>query len=423
MKKLTIIAAAFAAFAADAAITITGVTARQRWPWNSLVDVDFTISGAAAGEAFAIDINAEYAGGDKKLAAYTYTTEPVVAGSATHRLTWNMGKDYPNFRAEDLRVSVTATPFSSTTPVYMVIDISGGKDATTYPVRYTTTPPAHVQGAANEPCQTTEMWLRRIKAGSFKFCSNDSRPDGYFKVNLTKDFYMGIFECTQQQLANLTGTWPSYFSNETYRASRPADTIGGSLGTLYGSTTWSVTNTPAKTSLIGMVRSKAGLDTFDLPTEAQWEYASRCGYDGTRNPGYTFDTSHVRYDVSSTGMDYAKADVSTGTAYVGSFDPSPWGLYDIFGNVWETTRDYSENVTPLQTYYAEKMDPVPDPITATSVVVDDPIGTTTKSYKRVFRGGAWASSLGNLTHDTRSNPDNQNAPAGRRGVRFCVTCE
>ena len=70
MKKLTIIAAAFAALAADAAITITGVTARQRWPWNSLVDVDFTISGAAAGEAFAIDINAEYAGGDKKLAAY-----------------------------------------------------------------------------------------------------------------------------------------------------------------------------------------------------------------------------------------------------------------------------------------------------------------------------------------------------------------
>ena len=146
-------------------------------------------------------------------------------------------------------------------------------------------------------------------------------------------------------------------------------------------------------------------------------------YDGTRNPGYTFDTAHVRYDVSSTGMDYAKADVSTGTAYVGSFDPSTWGMYVIFGNVWETTRDYSENVTPLQTYYAEKMDPVPDPITATSVVVDDPIGTTTKSYKRVFRGGAWASSLGNLTHDTRSNPDNQNAPAGRRGVRFCVTCE
>ena len=47
MKKLMMTAATFAALSASAAITITDVSARQRWPWNGLVDVDFTISGVA----------------------------------------------------------------------------------------------------------------------------------------------------------------------------------------------------------------------------------------------------------------------------------------------------------------------------------------------------------------------------------------
>lgn len=424
MKKLIVIASAFVAVAAEASISITGVTARQRWPWNSLVDVDFTISGAAVGEAFAIDINAEYAGGDKKLAAYTYTTEPIVAGSATHRITWNMGADYPNFRADDLRVSVTATPFSSTTPVYMVIDLSGGKDATTYPVRYTTTPPAHVQGAANEPCQTSEMWFRRIKAGSFNFNSTASSPNGYFKVNLTKDFYLGIFECTQQQWANIAGDWPSTFSNEDYRRSRPADEVRSSV-TLCGVSAATCDNyiiSPTAGSVLGKMRRRTGLSTFCLPTEAQWEYASRCGYNGKMNPEYVIDDSHIRYG-KSTSVDYATADVSVGTAYVGSFNPNSWGLYDMFGNVWEMTLDYSTSVSDLQAYYANLMDPVPDPVSATAVVVDDPCGTKQGSYKRVFRGGGYNSSGGILSHLYRTDHDGLRGGFGYNGVRFCVTCE
>ena len=420
MKKLTMIAAACSAMAASAAITITDVSARQRWPWNSLVDVDFTISGAAVGEAFAIDVNAEYAGGDKKLAAYTFVNEPI-AGAGANRITWNMGRDYPEFRAEDLRVSVTATPFSGTTPVYMVIDLSGGKDATTYPVRYTTTPPAHVQGAANEPCQTTEMWFRRIKAGSFNFNSTDSSPDGYFRVNLTKDFYLGVFECTQQQWAQVAGDWPSSFSNEAYRASRPVDDI--SSKPLCGNTTPSYekfTTSPSGSSFIGKMRARTNLSTFSVPTRAQWEYASRCGHNGTLNPAYKVDSSHMRYGGSTDGMDFANVDVSVGTAYVGSYDPSPWGLYDVFGNVWEITSDFDASGSTLQTYYANLMDPVPDPITATTVVVDNPHGMTDASYKRSYCGCGWNSTR-NIHHNTTTITDF--ARAGMRGVRFCVTCE
>ena len=422
MKKLIIIAAMFAVIAVEAAITITDVTARQRWPWNSLVDVEFTISGASVGEAFAIDINAEYAGGDKKLAAYTFTTEPVVAGSATHRLTWNMGADYPDFRAEDLRISVTATPFSSTTPVYMVIDLSGGKDATKYPVRYTTTPPAHVQGAANEPCQTTEMWLKRIKAGSFKFCSSDDSPDGYFKVNLTKDFYMGIFECTQKQWAQVTGNWPSSFSNETYRASRPCDGIG-SLSATIGHNKWPATRDPTASSFAGLIRAKTGLSSFNLPTEAQWEYASRCGHGGTLNPDYTIDSTHIRYGLSESNINYAESDVSAGTAYVGSYDPNPWGLYDIFGNVWEITLDFNMNLPDLQVYYGEAQGLATEDISATTVVVDNPEGKGSTSFIRILRGGAWNSSSTRMAHNNRQNTNSTSIKGSMKGARFVVTCE
>ena len=61
MKKLILTAAACAAIVAEA-LTVTDVTARQRWPWNNLVDVDFIINGTA-GEAYYTDISATAAGG------------------------------------------------------------------------------------------------------------------------------------------------------------------------------------------------------------------------------------------------------------------------------------------------------------------------------------------------------------------------
>ena len=82
MKTIVVISAALSAFSASADITITDVTARQRWPWNTLVDVDFTISGAPESEAFAVDLSAEYADGSRKIAAYSYACEPIAKNGA-----------------------------------------------------------------------------------------------------------------------------------------------------------------------------------------------------------------------------------------------------------------------------------------------------------------------------------------------------
>ena len=370
MKKLIMVAAACSALAASAEISITGVTARQRWPWNSLVDVDFTINGAAVGEAFAIDVTAECAGGEKKLAAYTYTTEPVVAGSSTHRITWNLGKDYPNFHAEDLRVSVTATPFSASTPVYMVIDLSGGKDATKYPVRYTTTPPVHVQGRMNEPCQTTELWLRRIPAAGHIFVNAGyavpSDSNNSFWTKLTKDFYIAIFETTQQQWYQMTGTWPSKYSNETYRASRPMDSFYAERIFNRNGATWSDENrTLLSTCLMQTLRDRTGISTLNLPTDAQWQFAACAGTITTPASA----TSRYRYS-DENGSEYAANDVAriktnktetdsdlcstnAATACVGSYKPNAFGLYDMLGNVWEVVLGNYVSLANLKTYYKD----------------------------------------------------------------------
>ena len=165
MKKLILTAAACAAIVAEA-LTVTDVTARQRWPWNNLVDVDFTINGVS-GEAYYIDISATAAGGEKKLCATSFTTEPIAA-TGRNRIVWDLGTDYPNFKADDLSVTVTATPFSDSTPLYLVVDISGGTAAAKWPVRYTTTAPTHTMGVA-DPCKTTELWLKRVKAKGVAF--------------------------------------------------------------------------------------------------------------------------------------------------------------------------------------------------------------------------------------------------------------
>ena len=163
MKK--IIASLFVAammLAEANAVTISGVKAQQRYPWNNLVDVDFTLT-APAGEAYRVELQAKQLSSGKVFAANSYASDPV-AKSGSNRVTWDFGADYPNFKASDMSFAVAVAPYSdSSAPLYVVIDLSAGPDATKYPIRYVTQAPEHMQGAVNEKCQTTELWLRRVK--------------------------------------------------------------------------------------------------------------------------------------------------------------------------------------------------------------------------------------------------------------------
>lgn len=101
---------------------------------------------------------------------------------------------------------------------------------------------------------------------------------------------------------------------------------------------------------------------FRLPTETEWEYACRA----TTTGPYSFDV-----DASQLG-EYAWFAENSGKKVhrVGQKAPSPWGLYDAHGNVWEWCLDW--------------YGPYPDGH------VVDPTGPAYGTY-HVTRGGAWNS--------------------------------
>ena len=99
---------------------------------------------------------------------------------------------------------------------------------------------------------------------------------------------------------------------------------------------------------------------YQLPTEAQWEYACRAG----TTTEYSFGD-----DESKLG-DYAwyKSNSGSKTHPVGQKKPNAWGLYDMHGNVWEWCQDWHGD-------YAGR-------------AVTNPSGANLGS-SRVFRGGSW----------------------------------
>ena len=233
---------------------------------------------------------------------------------------------------------------------YMIVDLSAGPTAPSYPIDYTNAPPA---GGWTDEYKTTKLVLRRIPGGSFTMGSPTNElgrwdEEAPHPVTLTKDYYLGVFEVTQRQWERVMGYWPSYFTNALYRDFRPVERVAyhDVRGTGAG-TNWPADGGVDADSFLGRLRAKTG-QAFDLPTEAQWERACRAGTPTALNSG--FDLTNIYADVHvkavgryayNGGSTYtANSDTNSGSAKVGSYQPGPWGLYDLHGNVWEWCLDW-----------------------------------------------------------------------------------
>ena len=370
-------------FAADPVIT---VSARQRYPWNGLVDVHFTITGDA-GTKYDTSFTAKDMVGNTNIAMRTIRKADGTAAAAKEQLlpgtyswAWDAAADLPtDFKCD--RVTVTGT-VNKSNPLYMVIDLSSGANSSKYPVSSLNAVPS---GGWSDTYKTAKLVLRRIEPGFFKMC-------GQYNVTLTQQFYIGVFEVTQKQYERVQGENPSVHSYLQNSAKMPVEDV--SYNGLRGSS-WPSSANVVSTSFMGKLRSRTGYN-FDLPTEAQWEYACRAGTTSSYNNG----GSSVS-DLNELGWYNVNAGSTSGPVVVGSYKANAWGLYDMHGNVAEWCLDY----------YSSKL----------SSGVTDPKGPTS-SGSRVLRGGSFASTAAGCTSSIRS----YNVPSvlsNSTGFRLCLTLQ
>jgi formylglycine-generating enzyme required for sulfatase activity len=138
------------------------------------------------------------------------------------------------------------------------------------------------------------------------------------------------------------------------------------------------------------LRKKTGR-LYRLPTEAEWEYAARGGK-GDSPYFFGTDTKELE-DYGWFKENSPDDDRPKGTTHkVGTKKPNPYGLYDMYGNVWEWTLDqYDPDAYKNCAKNALSIGPVTIP--------------TDKKWAHVVRGGSWADKADKLRSTARRVSD------------------
>ena len=183
-------------------------------------------------------------------------------------------------------------------------------------------------------------------------------------VRISQPFYLGKYEVTQGQWRAVLGNNPSQFTD--CGDACPVENVSWEDAQVF----------------IAALNEREGVTAYRLPTEAEWEYATRAG---TRT-AYSFGNTARR--LQAHGWYSENSDDTTHP--VGSKRPNAWGLYDLHGNVWEWVADW----------YADYP----------SGRVTDPQGPSSGT-RRIIRGGGW----GYDAPDCRSGSRGTGPPTSRSG--------
>jgi formylglycine-generating enzyme required for sulfatase activity/tRNA A-37 threonylcarbamoyl transferase component Bud32 len=191
-----------------------------------------------------------------------------------------------------------------------------------------------------------------VQAGDFTMGSPVGEPsrdsdESQHLVRIRQGFWLGESEVTQAQWGYFMGENINPSKNK--RADFPVESVSWANAAKF-----CLTLTEAEKA---MGRLPIGM-SYQLPTEAQWEYACRAGTVTT----YSFGRKLNEFNANVSGES---------TQRINSYKPNAWGFYDMHGNVSEWCADW----------YGKY------PVEAS----DDPLGSVSSSNSafRVHRGGSW----------------------------------
>ena len=387
------------AFADEPTITLTRF--QQRYPWNGLVDIDYTVANVANPDDYYVKFTVTTNGAATGILARSFLNDATLAmaSNGLFRVTWDTKADLAILFSKDVSVRADLvfdpgckgdrSPYAAE---FVIIDLTEGASATSYPVAYEGIYDKEVAKTNynTDVYKTDKLVLRKIWKGQFTMGSPTTETgrqsqtwmnkETQHEVTLTKDYYIGVFPVTQTQwLKVMGGTNPSSFKNNTDATTCPVEMVSYQM--IRGATKGiavPITGEVDAGSFLALLRDKTNLTDLDLPTEAQWEYATRAGttdstYFGNNVTGdATLLAAHIWYNGNSQSKTHG----------VGQKPSNPWGLYDTLGNVWEWCRDR---------------------VTAASATTKDDLGSdaVTDPIRQVangnvtLRGGSWISDATN----------------------------
>lgn len=270
-------------------------------------------------------------------------------GVGVHTFYLDPSKFAPDREVSAANMSVVLSVWATNCPPdYMAVDL-----CYTNIVKFYANTNSFPGGFGSDRYKTTELVMRRIPAAGIEWrMGNPSwvvergftacNPNHY--VTLSSDYYMAVYELTEAQYRCIDLGYGD--SSATSRMPKGKLSYDALRGTDYS---WPADlHQVTSTSVIGKARALTELE-FDLPTDAQWEYACRAGtqlimsFEKEQNmddvpPGQFKGDSNK---VSSRSDPYAWYSRNSGNAAheVGLLKPNPWGLYDMYGNLGEWCLD------------------------------------------------------------------------------------